>query len=109
MTMLPLAVATSIDALAVGVSFAFLKVNIVEASSIIAVNHLPLVGNRRPGGLFFWHPIQIQGRIGRGVWCLIAIGTKILYRTSCWVRYRNKSSPDPIQPFTESKFNVVEL
>ena len=36
LVMLPLAVATSIDALAVGVSFAFLKVNIIEASSIIA-------------------------------------------------------------------------
>ena len=32
-----LAIATSIDALAVGVSFAFLKVNIVLACSIIAI------------------------------------------------------------------------
>ncbi len=35
--MVPLAVATSIDALAVGVSFAFLQVNIVPAVSFIAV------------------------------------------------------------------------
>ena len=35
--MLPLAVATSIDALAVGVTFAFLKVNIVPAVSFIGV------------------------------------------------------------------------
>lgn len=35
--MIPLAVATSIDALAVGVSFAFLQVNIVPAVSFIAV------------------------------------------------------------------------
>ena len=34
-TMLPLAVATSIDALAVGVTFAFLKVRIVPAVSFI--------------------------------------------------------------------------
>lgn len=36
-TMLPLAVATSIDALAVGVTFAFLQVNIVAAVSFIGV------------------------------------------------------------------------
>ena len=35
--MLPLAVATSIDALAVGVTFAFLKVNIVWAVTFIGV------------------------------------------------------------------------
>lgn len=35
--MIPLAIATSIDALAVGVSFAFLQVNIVPAVSFIAV------------------------------------------------------------------------
>ena len=35
--MLPLAVATSIDALAVGVTFAFLKVNIIPAVSFIGV------------------------------------------------------------------------
>ena len=37
MTMLPLAVATSIDALAVGVTFAFLQVDIVAAVSCIGV------------------------------------------------------------------------
>ena len=35
--MLPLAVATSIDALAVGVTFAFLKVRIVPAVSFIGI------------------------------------------------------------------------
>ena len=35
--MVPLAVATSIDALAIGVSFAFLQVNIVPAVSFIAI------------------------------------------------------------------------
>ena len=38
--MLPLAVATSIDALAVGVTFAFLQVNIVSAVSFIGVTTL---------------------------------------------------------------------
>lgn len=36
-TMVPLAIATSIDALAVGVSFAFLQVDIVPAVSFIAI------------------------------------------------------------------------
>ena len=35
--MIPLAIATSIDALAVGVTFAFLNVNIFIAISIIAI------------------------------------------------------------------------
>lgn len=36
-TMLPLAIATSIDALAIGITFAFLKVNIILSSSIITI------------------------------------------------------------------------
>lgn len=36
-TMLLLAIATSIDALTVGITFAFLKTNIVLASSLIAI------------------------------------------------------------------------
>ena len=36
-TMLPLAIATSIDALAVGITFAFLKVNIIAASLTIGI------------------------------------------------------------------------
>ena len=40
--MLPLAVATSIDALAVGVSFAFIKVDIIPAISIIGITTLTL-------------------------------------------------------------------
>lgn len=40
--MLPLAVATSIDALAVGVSFAFLRVNVAAAVSFIGVTTLTL-------------------------------------------------------------------
>lgn len=36
-TMTPLAIATSIDALAVGITFAFLRVNIIEAVTIIGI------------------------------------------------------------------------
>lgn len=36
-TMLPLSIATSIDALAIGITFAFLKVNIIVSSSIITI------------------------------------------------------------------------
>lgn len=36
-TMLPLAIATSIDALAIGITFAFLKVNILVASIVITL------------------------------------------------------------------------
>lgn len=36
-TMLPLSIATSIDALAIGITFAFLKANILTASSIITI------------------------------------------------------------------------
>lgn len=36
-TMLPLAVATSIDALAIGVTFAFLEVNIISAVALIGI------------------------------------------------------------------------
>lgn len=41
-TMLPLALATSIDALAVGITFAFLKVNVIFASLVIAITTLLL-------------------------------------------------------------------
>ena len=52
-----LAIATSIDALAVGVSFAFLKVNIVLACSIIAVvtfilSFICVMVGKRLGSLF---------------------------------------------------------
>ena len=44
--MLPMAVATSIDALAIGVSFAFLGVSIVPAVSLIGVKIGSLFGDR---------------------------------------------------------------
>ncbi len=41
-TMLPLSVATSIDALAIGITFAFLKANILVASTIITITTFTL-------------------------------------------------------------------
>ncbi|OGL40109.1 MAG: hypothetical protein A3C43_00635 [Candidatus Schekmanbacteria bacterium RIFCSPHIGHO2_02_FULL_38_11] len=76
-TLLILSVATSIDALAVGLSLAFLKVYIVTPAAIIgAVTFLlsfigVFVGNRV--GHFFENKIEILGGL-----ILIAIGVKIL-------------------------------
>jgi len=65
--MLPLAVATSIDAMAVGVSFAFLKVTIVPAVSLIGITTLVIsmfgvkIGN--VFGTKFKSEAEITGRI----------------------------------------------
>lgn len=72
-----LAVATSIDALAVGVSFAFLKVNIILASSIIAIvtfilSFVCVVIGKSLGTLFQKYAEIFGGLI------LIIIGAKIL-------------------------------
>ncbi len=75
--LLLLAVATSVDALAVGISFAFLSVSIVEAVIVIGVTTMVLtfvgvlVGHR--AGLKFRGPAEIAGGV-----ILILIGTKIL-------------------------------
>lgn len=72
-----LAVATSIDALAVGITFAFLKVNILTAISIIGVTTFVLsiigvaVGNKF--GMKYKSKAEIVGGI-----VLILIGLKIL-------------------------------
>ena len=75
--LLLLAVATSVDALAVGISFAFLDVSIVESVIVIGVTTAVLtfvgvlVGHR--AGLRFRGPAEIAGGV-----ILILIGTKIL-------------------------------
>lgn len=75
--LLMLAVATSIDALAVGIGFAFLQINIWSAVAIIGVTTFVLsfagvvVGNRF--GARYERPSAIIGGI-----VLIAIGLKIL-------------------------------
>lgn len=75
--MLPLAVATSIDALAVGVSFAFLKVDIVPAVLLIGVVTLgvSVLGLRL--GNVFGARYKSRAELLGGV-ILIAMGTKIL-------------------------------
>jgi putative Mn2+ efflux pump MntP len=79
--MLPLAVATSIDALAVGTSFAFLRVDIFSAAMIIgAVTFAVCVIGTRIGNIF-------GTRTGRwaefaGGMILILIGLKILLEHS---------------------------
>jgi len=75
--LLLLAVATSVDALAVGISFAFLDVAIVQAVIVIGVTTAVLtfvgvlVGHR--AGIRFRGPAEIVGGA-----ILILIGTKIL-------------------------------
>ena len=75
--MLPLAVATSIDALAVGVTFAFLQVRIIPAVSFIGIttfvfSALGVAVGARFGGKFGQKAELAGGLI------LIAMGTKIL-------------------------------
>lgn len=76
-TMLPLAVATSIDALAVGVSMAFMRVDILFSAAVIGVVAfgLSVVGGllgRRLGCLFQRRAELVGGLV------LVLIGVKIL-------------------------------
>jgi len=75
--MLPLAIATSIDALAVGVSFAFLRVNIVPAVSFIGVTTLVISMLGVKVGNVFGVRFKTKAEIAGGV-ILILIGLKIL-------------------------------
>ena len=75
--LLVLSVATSIDALAVGISFAFLDVSIIPAVALIGVitavvTAIGVVIGRRAGGRF-GRPAEIAGGV-----VLILIGTRIL-------------------------------
>ena len=76
--MIPLALATSIDALAVGVSFAFLQVNIVLAVSFIGIitSVISMVGVIFGNifGAIFKSKVQLAGGI-----ILVLIGIKILF------------------------------
>ena len=75
--MLPMAIATSIDALAVGVTFAFLEVNVLAAVSFIGVTTFALsFAGVKLGNLFgarFQKPAEIAGGV-----ILILLGLKIL-------------------------------
>ncbi len=76
-TMLILAIATSIDALAVGITFAFFEINIIKAISIIGFLTFTIstigviIGNK------FGHKFQGKAEIVGGA-ILIFIGLKIL-------------------------------
>lgn len=76
-TIVVLAIATSIDALAIGVSFAFLNVNIILASSIIAIttfilSFICVMIGRSLGSMFQKYAEIFGGTI------LILLGIKIL-------------------------------
>lgn len=76
-TMLPLAVATSIDALAIGVTFAFLRVNIVSAVSLIGCITFLLSAFGVWLGHIFGAKYRSRAEIVGGI-VLIIMGTKIL-------------------------------
>ena len=75
--MFPMAVATSIDALAVGVSFAFLKVDIVPAVSFIGVTTFVLSAIGVKVGNVFGMKYKSKAELFGGI-VLILMGCKIL-------------------------------
>ena len=75
--MLPLAVATSIDALAVGISFAFLGVDIVPAALLIGITTFVLSAVGVYVGNAFGAKYKSKAELVGGV-VLILIGLKIL-------------------------------
>ncbi len=75
--MLPLAIATSIDALAVGISFAFLQVNVYHASSIIGVITLVLSSIGVMLGNILGSKCKAKAELLGGI-ILVLIGLKII-------------------------------
>ena len=76
-TMIPLAVATSIDALAVGVTFAFLNVDIIPAITLIGTTTFAFSAAGVKIGSVFGTKYKAGAEIAGGV-VLVIIGTKIL-------------------------------
>ena len=76
-TMVTLSVATSIDALAIGVTFAFLKVKIIPAISIIGAITFGCCFFGGKLGSIFGEKLKTKAEIAGG-FVLILIGTKIL-------------------------------
>lgn len=76
-TMLPLAIATSIDALAMGVTFAFLQVNIVPAVLFIGVITFVLSAIGLKVGNVFGAKYKSRAELFGGV-VLVLMGMKIL-------------------------------
>ena len=75
--MLLLAIATSIDALAVGVTFAFLKVNIIMAASFIGVMTFIISAVGVYVGCRFGTKFESKAELSGGI-ILILLGIKIL-------------------------------
>ncbi|MCL2253157.1 MAG: manganese efflux pump MntP family protein [Lachnospiraceae bacterium] len=75
--MLPLAIATSIDAMAVGVSFAFLQVRIIPAITFIGVTTLILSVAGVKIGNIFGKKLKSKAEFAGGA-ILVLIGIKIL-------------------------------
>lgn len=75
--MLPMAVATSIDALAVGITFAFLNVNIISAAILIGITTFVLSAAGVVVGNVFGMKYKSKAEFLGGV-VLILIGLKIL-------------------------------
>ena len=75
--MLPLAIATSIDALAVGVSFAFLRVSIIPAVSFIGITTLVISMAGVKIGSVFGTKFKSKAELAGGI-ILLIIGIKIL-------------------------------
>lgn len=75
--MLPFAIATSIDALAVGISFAFLRVNIVPATLSIGIITLALSMLGVKIGNIFGMKLKSKAELSGGM-ILILMGVKIL-------------------------------
>lgn len=82
-TMFILAVATSIDALAVGVSFAFLSVDILEAVAVIGFTTLILSAVGVYLGYLLGRGSRVMATALGGI-VLISIGTKILLEHIFW-------------------------
>lgn len=76
-TMLLLAVATSIDALAIGVTFAFLGVNIIEAIILIGITTGIISGVGLKIGNVFGSRYKSKAEMAGGI-VLILMGIKIL-------------------------------
>ena len=75
--MLPLAIATSIDALAVGVTFAFLKVDIVPAVAFIGIVTFALSSLGTWIGGMFGARFKSKAEFAGGA-ILMLMGTRIL-------------------------------
>jgi len=75
--MMPLAIATSIDALAVGASFAFLQVNIIPAVTFIGITTLAISMAGVKIGNIFGIKFKSKAQFAGGA-ILMLIGLKIL-------------------------------